>query len=373
MKTALPITLFLAVAGMTGEAGVMAALEPAPAAPGAPAPAAPGQLSKSLYSMGTLFEITVITADGTGMDVLETAVDQAFESVARLDTLLSTYKPDSEISTINSRAGEGPVKVHPLVLAVLDSSLAYRRLTGGAFDPTVGPLLELWGFRGGVPRVPDAGELAAVLPLVDASGVELDKERCEVRLRRAGQALDLGGIAKGFALDQAAAALRRAGVENALLNFGGNLLFMGEASPGRPWRTGVVHPRISSKVIAKFAASDVAVSTSGDYENYFIAGGERYSHILDPRSGRPAAELCSVTVIAPAGTGSDALSTAIAVLGLEAGMELVESLSGVEAVIVTSPAAAASEQLHVYVSSGMAGRLEPAGGARLLTLPSSGR
>jgi thiamine biosynthesis lipoprotein len=332
-----------------------------------------GRLSRSAYSMGTLLEIAVGVSDGADSSSYGVAVDRAFAEVARLDTLLSTYKPCSEITTVNNRAGGRAVKVDPLVLAVLDSSVAYWRLTGGAFDPTVGPLLDIWGFKSASPRVPAAAELDSALSLVDAALLELDAERGEARLRVPGQKLDLGGIAKGYALDRAALELRNAGVKSALLNFGGNLLFMGEALEGTPWSAGVAHPRFPDRIVAKLKARDVAVSTSGDYENYFVSGGERYSHILDPRTGRPATELCSATVVARTGTGSDALSTALVALGPRAGMELVESLPGVEAVIILSAGVDNQGPLRLYVSSGLRESLEPAEGARLLTMPPSGR
>jgi thiamine biosynthesis lipoprotein len=367
LKTAILISMLLlaAVAAAVAAAGadVRDTTRSAPA----------GRFSKSFYSMGTLFEITVNTAGGGEAGTAGPAVERAFETVARLDTLLSAYKSYSEISTINRLAGGPFAQVDPLVIALVDSSIVFWRVTGGAFDPTVGPLLDLWGFRGGTPRVPDDAGLASVLPLVDASGVEIDGDRSQMRLKHKGQELDLGGIAKGFALDRAAYVLRRAGIENALLNFGGNLLFMGEASRGAAWRAGIAHPRSSGEIVATFSASDVAVSTSGDYENFFISDGLRYSHIMDPRTGRPAAGLCSATVIASAGTASDALSTAIVVLGPGPGMKLVESIDGVEAVIILTSDLESPGPIRLYVSSGLIGSLEPSPGARLLTLPHPGR
>ncbi len=324
--------------------------------------------SGRIFSMGTSFEIAVRLTAGVDSAAAARAVEEAFGTIAHLDSLLSTYLPESDISHINGGAGGGHVGVDPLVVAVLDSSLYYWELTGGAFDVTVGPLLELWGFRGGEPKVPGSGELAAALDLVGSSGLDLDPEGSSARLRRRGQKVDLGGIGKGFALDEAARALRSGGVSHAVLNSGGNLLFMGEASEGEPWKAGIAHPRSPGEVIAAFEASEVAVSTSGDYERFFVSDGVRYPHILDPRTGRPAAELSSVTVIAPSATGADALSTALVVLGAAEGMDLVESLPGVEAAIVEAPGGA-SGVLHLSVSSGLAGRMEPKGEARLLTSP----
>ncbi len=333
---------------------------------------ASGEYYKSFHSMGTLFEITVALGGTIDRDAARAAVDEAFETVARLDSLLSTYKPDSDISIVNRNSGRGFTKVDPLVIAVLDSSLFYWSLTGGAFDVTVGPLMELWGFRGGEPRVPDPAQLAEALGSVGSSGIEIDRGASSVRLRHPGAELDLGGIGKGFALDRAADVLRRRGIRDAMLNSGGNLLFMGSAA-GRPWRAGIADPRSPGGVVARFEPGPPAVSTSGDYESYFIADGVRYSHILNPKTGRPASGLRSATVIAPAATGADALSTAVFVMGAGPGMELAESVPGVEAVLIEAAGEGGGAEpetpLYLEVSSGMSGRLELLGGARLLTSP----
>jgi thiamine biosynthesis lipoprotein len=337
-----------------------------------------GEYSKSFRSMGTYFEIRVPLGDGAiAPDEARAAVDEAFGVVARLDSLLSTYKPASDVSIVNRNSGGAPTKVDPFVIAVLDSSLFYWRSTGGAFDVTVGPLMRLWGFRGGEPRVPETKRIEETLARVGASGIEIDRSDSSVRLRQLGGELDLGGIGKGFALDRAADVLRRRGIADAMLNSGGNLLFMGTAG-GRPWTTGIADPRSPDEVIARFEPGASAVSTSGDYESYFTACGVRYSHILDPRTGSPAFGLRSVTVVAPAATGADALSTAIFVMGAGPGMELVESMPGVEAVLVTeSPCegggSGAEAPLCLAVSSGLSGKLEILGGARLLTTPRLGR
>jgi thiamine biosynthesis lipoprotein len=343
-------------------------------AAGRPVDAAAGgsaEYAGSFRSMGTYFEIKVML-DGTITQAdARAAVDDAFESVARLDSLLSTYKPDSDISIVNRNAGGAPTRVAPLVLAVLDSSLFYWKLTGGAFDVTVGPLMELWGFKGREPRVPAPERLAEALALVGASGVQIDRSASSVRLLRPGAELDLGGIGKGFALDRAADVLRVRGIANALLNSGGNLLFLGSAG-GRAWKTGIADPRLPDRVVARFEPGACAVSTSGDYETYFIAGGVRYSHILDPKTGRPASGMKSVTVIAPAATAADALSTAVFVMGAGPGMELVESLPGVEAVLITESGGegtGSEAPLCLAVSSGLSGKLELLDGARLLTTP----
>lgn len=354
----------------------------AEAAAGAPGPGGPAAgtdtYSKSAYSMGTLVEITVRLTEDTRKAEASLAVSEALEAVTALDSLLSTYKPHSQISVLNRISGGRALEVDPRVMAVLDSSLHYWKLTGGAFDITVGPLLDLYGFKGGAPSLPESGDLSRALALVDASGIELDRDAGSARLRRAGQKLDLGGIGKGFALDLAAEALKRRGISHAMLNFSGNLLFMGEAWPGTPWTAGVAHPRVQGTVIASFEARDVAVSTSGDYENYFTYDGRRYSHILDPRTGLPAGDLSSVTVIAPSASGADALSTAIAVMGPVAGMELIESLRGVEAILVPapnreSPGSAGGESVYLLISSGLSGALEAAEGVRMLTSSPRGR
>ncbi len=299
-----------------------------------------------------LMDTDVELAFQTGSAREASAVQEAvFGEMVRLEGLLSRSREGSDIDRVNNRAGREPVVVNPETAAVAAAALHYASLSDGAFDPTVAPLLDRWGFLGREFRVPAPEELEAVLPLVDYTRVELDPAAGRIYLPRKGMSLDLGGIAKGYIVDRGMALLREAGIRHAFLNAGGDIALLGGKPDGTPWRIGVRHPREPGECIAVLSLEGGAVVTSGDYERLFTAGGRSYHHILDPRSGYPAAELASVTVLAGTAMEADALSTAVFVLGPERGLSLVESLSGVEALLITV-------DLEMITSTGLDGRVE---------------
>lgn len=276
-----------------------------------------------------------------------------FDEMGRLEQLLSYSDPDSEVGAINGAAGKEPVAVSPETAAVIEKALAYSSISAGAFDPTIAPLLERWGFQGGEHRVPDPEELEEARAAVDYSLVEVGGGK--VFLPRSGMALDLGGIAKGYIVDRGLDLLAQSGVEHALINAGGDVGILGPKADGSSWRIGIKHPR-SSEIIAVIPWGERgAVVTSGDYERFFEEDGVRYHHILDPRTGRPASSLLSVTVVAPTAMEADALSTALFVLGPQRGLALVESLPEVEAVLITP-------QMELLISSGLSDLVERSGG-----------
>lgn len=280
------------------------------------------------------------------------AQEAAFMEMARLEALLSRSLQESDILRLNRRAGAGsPAAVSPETITVVESALEYSALTGGAFDITVAPLLDLWGFLGRQFRVPAQEEIESALPLVDYTLLRVDRERGELYLPRAGMAVDLGGIAKGYIVDRGLEILAEAGIKHAFLNAGGDIALLGSRPDGTPWRIGVQHPREKEKLLAVLSLTGGAVVTSGDYERAFQADGRRYHHILDPETGFPVYSLASVTVIAPTAMTADALSTAIFVLGPERGLALVEKLPGIEALLVTP-------ELELLISSGLQGKVE---------------
>ena len=247
---------------------------------------------------------------------------------------MNEWRPGSPLAAISHQAGGPPVPTPGDVRALIRQGVALGRLTGGAFDVTWAALWGVWDFHAHPPRVPAAAQIESRLPLIDYRLVELDDGAGTVRLPRRGMVLGLGGIAKGYALELAARWLQRWGVHDFLLTAGGQVLARGSKGT-RPWRVGIRDPRgPQDDVFATVTVRDASVSTSGDYERYFIQGGVRYHHILDPRTGWPTRGLRSATVLAGDGTRADALSTAVMVLGPDAGMALVERLPGVEALLV---------------------------------------
>ncbi|MFZ5480548.1 MAG: FAD:protein FMN transferase [Myxococcota bacterium] len=253
-----------------------------------------------------------------------------FEVFRRVEQVANEWREDSPLAAVNRAAGRAAVPIPPELHALLTRSLEAARATGGAFDPTWAALWGLW--RWDVPRVPAPADVAARVAHVGHAKLELGDG--SARLAEEGAALGLGGIAKGWALDRAAEALRARGREDFLLSAGGQVYAAGDRE-GRPWRVGVRDPRGEREdEFALLEVRDASVSTSGDYERFFVVDGARYHHILDPRTGMPATGARSATVIAAEATWADALSTALVVLGPAEGVALAERMEGVEALMV---------------------------------------
>jgi thiamine biosynthesis lipoprotein len=279
--------------------------------------------------MGTSVEITVNPADSTGA---EEAMAAAFREVERIDRLMSHYRPESEVSRITRHAGEKAVSVSPETLEVVERALYFSRLSGGAFDVTIGPVFRLWNFGEG--KVPEAKTLQENLKKVDYRKVKVDRIKSSVYLEGRGMSLDLGAIAKGYAVDRACSVLRKEGIKNFLVAAAGDLMVSGVKANGVPWTIGIQHPRLPSDLIAKLRPAQAAVSTSGDYKKFFLRGGERYHHILTPSTGLPARQCQSVTIMAPSAMDADALATSVFVLGPKEGFALLDQLPDAHAIIV---------------------------------------
>ncbi|MBI5517415.1 MAG: FAD:protein FMN transferase [Deltaproteobacteria bacterium] len=237
------------------------------------------------------------------------AAERALDEVARLEDLLSEFRAHTELARVNATSGGRPQRVSPETLEVVSHALRYAALSQGAFDPTWAALRPLWSFREGA-RAPSPEAVRERLPLVDWRAVELDPGARTLRLPRAGMALGLGGIAKGYALDRMASLLNDAGARDYALYSGGQVLVRG-THLGRPWRVGVQHPRDPGALLGAVSLTRGTVSTGGDYEHYFEEGGRRYHHVLDPRTGWPVAHTAAVTVVAPTGLEGDALDTVL--------------------------------------------------------------
>jgi thiamine biosynthesis lipoprotein len=261
----------------------------------------------------------------------ERAVEAVLGEMRRVDALMSHYKPESQLSQINRRADREAVRVDPELAQLILRAARLSELTGGAFDITYASVGYLYDYRAHT-RPTDA-EIAAGLGAVDWRHVIVDPQASTVRFSRTGVRIDLGGIAKGYAVDRAIAIVQDMGIVHASVTAGGDSRIIGDRF-GRPWIVGIRHPDDPDRVIARIPMVDASISTSGDYERYFDEGGERYHHIIDPGTGRSAGELRSVTIIGPDATTTDGLSTSVFVLGPERGLELVEKLGDVDAVIV---------------------------------------
>ncbi len=294
--------------------------------------------SESRPAMGTTFEIHLYAADRERAREL---FEVAFEEVERVEAALSNYRPSSELSRINAQAGAGAVVTDPEVFSLIERAFSYSRQSDGAFDMTVGRLMRAWGFFRGAGRLPSEEELARVRGQVGWQRVALDPARRSVRFLAPGVELDPGGIGKGYALDRVAALLREAGVKAALLASGSSSIYAVGAPPGKAgWTVRVPDPLDRSRALSEVVLKDRSLSTSGNYEKFFRVGGRTYCHIMDPRTGRPVEGVLQTTVTAPAAIDSDALSTAVFVLGPERGARLLAGAGGASALVVTDRAGA---------------------------------
>ena len=299
--------------------------------------------------MGTVAEVKVVAPSE---EAAGRALDAVFAELDAVDEAMSVYREGSDVARINASAGASSVSVGPGTIEVLEEAKSVSALSGGAFDATIGPLIDLWGFRSLHFREPGKAEVEAVLAgLVGFGNIIIDPERGTVRLAKPGMSIDLGGIAKGYGVDRAARALREAGMERGLVNVGGDLYCLGE----KAWRVGIRHPRAAEKLMARIDVANAAVATSGDYENYFESGGRRYCHILDPRTGCPAeTDVVSVTAVAGSCSQADAIATAVLVLGAADGMALVEGIDGADAVVAREEGG----EIVLSVSGGLQGKVE---------------
>jgi thiamine biosynthesis lipoprotein len=272
-------------------------------------------------------------AIGTFVEVVsedKRAAEIVFKEIARIEGLLSKYIPDSEVSRLNK---EGSLKVSQDTFYILKKSVEFYSLSNGAFDITVAPLVDLWGFSNQIYRLPQDSEIKTTLNLIGTDKIVLQDDDYVVKFKIPGVKIDLGAIAKGYAVDCSVKKLREAGIENCLINAGGQIYCLGSRF-GKPWRVAIKKPG-GRGLAGVLELKDKSVATSGDYEQYFIKDDLRYGHILNPKTGYPVANgIRSVTVIASDGLTADALSTAIFVLGKEKGVELSRRFPGVSIKIV---------------------------------------
>jgi thiamine biosynthesis lipoprotein len=286
----------------------------------------------------------IIKALGEDRARLELAIQAAFEEVSRLEKIMSNFIPTSELSRINQQAGKSPVPVSGELFGVIRRSLYFSNLSDGAFDISFASVGKLWNFRQGTLPTPEA--VRTQLPFVNYREIRLDGKKSSVFLPHAQMEIGLGGIGKGYTMDRAMAVLMDHGVRNAMVMAGGDTLIRGK-NGAEPWRVGLRDPDKEGGILAVLPLEDQAISTSGDYERFFVKDGVRYHHILDTKTGYPAKLCRSVTILAKDATTSDALSTSVFVLGPVRGLELIERLDGVEGIIVDS-------QGKMHLSSGLA-------------------
>ena len=279
------------------------------------------------------------------------AIDAVMAEMHRIDRAMSPHKADSELSRINRDAASGPVRLSPEMFGLIEHALAFSSLSGGAFDISYASVGQLYDYRAGI--APSTAALAQARLAIGWRGLKLDRAARTLAFAHPGMRIDLGGFAKGHAVDNAVAILTQLGVAHAFVSAGGDSRVIGDRR-GRPWTIGVRHPRDAKALVALLPLIDTAVSTSGDYERFFEADGMRHHHIIDPTTGRSPMAIHSVTILAADGLTAEAMSKSLFVLGIEHGMALIESQADVDAIVVD-----ARGQLHY--STGLQG---PSGDGR---------
>jgi thiamine biosynthesis lipoprotein len=287
---------------------------------------------KTLRLMGNRFTISVVDDDAKWA---EKQIDEAIAEVSRIEKLLTTFNNDSQTNQINKNAGIRPVKVDKEVLDIIQRSLRISALTDGAFDISYGSFdKRFWNFDKEMISLPDAKEAKESVKLINYQNIILDAQNLTVFLKEKGMRIGFGGIGKGYAAERAKQLLIKNGVKSGIVNAAGDLTTWGNQPNGKPWTIAIADPNAQNKAFSYINISDVAVATSGNYEKFAIIDGKKYSHTIDPKTGFPVAGIKSVTIICPNAELADAMATPITVLGVDAGLGLINQMKQIACIII---------------------------------------
>ena len=310
------------------------------------------------YEKSNIVMDTAVTLSASGENSKE-AVEESLKRLDEINEMASTSITTSDVYKINSSSGKNYVKVHPEILKMIETSIEYSKLSDGAWDITLGPIINLWGIGTDNERLPSDEEIKAKLPLVGYDKISINENDNSVMLQKEGMAIDLGGIAKGFAADEVLKIYKKYNIENGLINLGSSSIYaVGKNKDNNEWSVGIKHPRSENpnEYMGIIKLSNESLSTSGDYERYFIKDNKRYHHIIDPKTGYPVDNgVMSDTIVIDGDTTdngmlSDILTTTVFTLGPEKGLKLIDSLQGVSCEITTS-------DYKVYTSVGFKDRI----------------
>ncbi len=285
--------------------------------------------------MSTIAKITVVAPN---KKTAQRCIDAAFEKIFKTEKEMNRFDANSQISQVNKFAAKDSVRVGGELFDVLQKSVYYYKLTNGAFDITVAPLVDLWKKCAEVNSMPTERQLAEVKKIIGCDKLLLDSNDFSVRFAVEGMKLDLGGIAKGFAADLAVEEMKKAGAVGGLVTIGGEIGCLGKTEKNKKWSIGVQNPFVSQSedgnAIVRLSLTDRNVSTSGDYRRFYEIGGKHFSHIFNPKTEQSANELASVTIIASNGVKADALATAVSILGAEKGLDLIEKTEDTASILI---------------------------------------
>jgi thiamine biosynthesis lipoprotein len=282
--------------------------------------------------MGNRFELTVIAHDE---DWAMDRIDAGIAEIMRIEKLLTTFSEDSETSLINRNAGVTPVAVSKETFDLIDRSVRISRLTQGAFDITYGSIdKRLWNFDTTMTALPDKETAKKMVRLINYRNIVMDRDRCSIFLKEKGMRIGFGGIGKGYAAGQAKKVMMAMGADSGIVNASGDLAIWGYQPDGSPWTIGIVDPNVRGQVFSWLNVTNLAVATSGNYEKYILVNGKKYSHTINPRTGLPVTGIKSVTILCPDAEFADAIATPVMIMGIRAGIDMINQLKDVEAIVI---------------------------------------
>lgn len=282
--------------------------------------------------MGNHFEITVVSENEAWA---HERIDEAVAEIKRIEKILTTFKEDSETYLINENAGIAPVKVSEEVFRLIERSIRISEFTQGSFDITYGSIdKRLWNFDKNMKSLPDPKKAKKMVRLIDYKNILLDQNEQTVFLKNKGMRIGFGGIGKGYAAEMAKAIMKKNGVTSGIVNASGDLTAWGHQPDGSPWTIGIAHPDGAHMPFSYMNITNMAVATSGNYEKFVVINKKKYSHTINPRTGLPVRGIKSVTVISPNAELCDALATPVTIMGINAGLDLINQIKGVECIII---------------------------------------
>ena len=282
--------------------------------------------------MGNRFELTAVADDDK---FANDSIEAGIEEIRRIEKLLTTFSDDSETNLVNRNAGIKPVAVSRETFNLVQRSIKISEVTQGAFDITYGSIDQrLWNFDVNMTSLPDRDTAKQMVRLINYKNVVLDDVKCTILLREKGMRIGFGGIGKGYAADRAKMVMKQMCVESGVVNASGDLSAWGLQPNGRPWTVGIVNPDAKHEIFSYMEISDMAVATSGNYEKFAMIGGKKYSHTINPRTGLPVTGIKSVTIITTHAEIADAMATPVMIMGISTGLDLVNQMNGIEAIII---------------------------------------
>ena len=288
--------------------------------------------TKVLLLMGSRFELTAVSPD---QDKAMKAIEAGITEIKRIENLISSWDTNSQTSEVIKNAGVKPVVVDQELFNLIRRSIKISKLTGGAFDISYASMDKIWRFNGKMKELPDSSAVAASVAKINYKNIILNPEKRSVFLKEKGMKIGFGAIGKGYAANKALGIMSKMNLAGALVNASGDLISWGKDEGGKDWKIGIVNPKQKGKVFSWLNISETAVVTSGNYEKFVTINGQRYSHIIDPRTGYPVKGLSSVSIICPNAELADALATSVFVMGKEKGLELINRLKGIECLMIT--------------------------------------